>query len=60
MATADKTLDEVQRRLKSRGDTFLDTDGEALFAELKATAKSGDAADNAVKEIKHRRSEKIE
>ena len=60
MATAFNTLERVQERLKVRGDTFLDSDGEALFAELKATSKGDDATAKAVKEIEHRRSQRVE
>ena len=60
MATPNSTLDRVKERLKVRGDTFLDSDGEALFAELKATSKGDDATATAVKEIEHRRSQKVE
>lgn len=60
MATTTELLDAVRERLKTRGDTFLDSDGEALFAELKRIAgEDADAAD-AVNEIEHRRSEKVE
>ncbi|WP_428306179.1 hypothetical protein [Lacipirellula sp.] len=62
MATTQTILDEVRERLKVRGDTFLDSDGEALLSELKNTASkdSESEAAKAVKEIEHRRSEKIE
>jgi len=60
MATSTDPLLTALRRLKIRGDTFLDSDGEALLAELKATALNDDAAAKVVKEIEHRRSEKIE
>jgi dephospho-CoA kinase len=60
VAATDKTLDEVTRRLEVRGDTFLDSDGEELFAELRKTAAHDADAAKALKEIKHRRSEKIE
>ena len=60
MAAANNALDRVKERLKVRGDTFLDSDGEKLFADLKANAKDDDEAVKAVKEIEHRRSQKIE
>ena len=60
MATTKDALLTALRRLKVRGDTFLDSDGEALLAELKAIALSADATARVVKEIEHRRSEKIE
>ena len=60
MATANNALDRAKERLKVRGDTFLDSDGEALFAELKATGTNDDAIAKAVKEIEHRRSQKVE
>lgn len=60
MATATKPLIEALRRLKVRGDTFLDSDGETLLAELRMTAVSDHAAAKVVKEIEHRRSEKVE
>ncbi|BBO35698.1 hypothetical protein [Lacipirellula parvula] len=60
MASSNQALDEVRQRLKVRGDTFLDSDGEALFRELKAIAANDAEAAKAVKEIEHRRSEKIE
>jgi hypothetical protein len=60
MADTQSVLDEVRQRLKSRGDTFLDSDGETLFAALKGTAAVDPEAAKAVKEIEHRRSEKIE
>ena len=60
MATANNALDRVKERLKVRGDTFLDSDGEALFAELKATSKGDEATAKAITEIEHRRSQKVE
>ena len=60
MADAAPVLDEVRQRLKVRGDTFLDSDGENLFAELKQLAMDDSDAANAVEEIEHRRSEMIE
>ena len=60
MATTTDALLTALIRLKIRGDTFLDSDGEALLAELKTIALSNDAAAKVVKEIEHRRSEKIE
>ncbi len=60
MATATRPLIEALRRLKVRGDTFHDSDGEALLAELKELAKRNDAAAKVVNEIEHRRSAKIE
>ncbi len=60
MASETKPLIEALRRIKVRGDTFLDSDGEALLAELRATAVSDHAAAKVVNEIEHRRSEKIE
>lgn len=60
MPDAHNTLDEVRQRLKIRGDTFLDSDGERLFADLKAIAEQDQDAAKAVKEIDHRRSEQIE
>jgi hypothetical protein len=60
VADTHHVLDEVQQRLKVRGDTFLDSDGEDLYAELKAIAQQDQHAAEAVKEIDHRRSEKIE
>ena len=59
MATANNALDRAKERLKVRGDTFLDSDGETLFADLKAIAMDDEAA-KAVREIEHRRSQKIE
>jgi predicted ATPase len=53
-------LDEVRQRLKVRGDTFLDSDGEDLYAELQAIAEQNADAAKAIKEIDHRRSEQIE
>ena len=60
MATVNNTLDQVKERLKVRGDTFLDSDGEALFAELKATSTGDEAMAKAITEIEHRRSQKVE
>lgn len=60
MADFQHVLDEARQRLKVRGDTFLDSDGEALFSELKNIAARDSEAAKAVKEIEHRRSEKIE
>jgi len=60
MSDAHHPMDEVCQRLKTRGDTFLDSDGEQLFAELKRIAGQDADAAKAVKEIEHRRSEKIE
>ena len=60
MSDAHHTLDEVRQRLKVRGDTFLDSDGEHLFAELQELAQQDPDAAKAVKEIEHRRSEEIE
>lgn len=60
MANAHHALDEVRQRLKTRGDTFLDADGEHLVAELRQIADQDPDAAKAVKEIEHRRSEKIE
>jgi hypothetical protein len=60
MATMTELLDAVHGRLKNRGDTFLDSDGEALFAELKRIAGKDSEAAEAVQEIEHRRSEKVE
>lgn len=60
MATTNDMLDEAKRRLKVRGDTFLDSDGEKLLSELEQIAPRDADAAKAVKEIKHRRSEKIE
>jgi dephospho-CoA kinase len=53
-------LDEVRQRLNVRGDTFLDSDGEALYAALKAIARQDQDAAQAIQEIDHRRSEQIE
>ncbi|WP_428304359.1 hypothetical protein [Lacipirellula sp.] len=58
--TTENTLDQVKRRLKVRGDTFLDSDGEKLLADLEITGADNPDADKALKEIEHRRSEKIE
>ena len=60
MSTTTDALLTALRRLKVRGDTFLDSDGEALLAELKSIALSDDSAARVVAEIEHRRSEKIE
>jgi len=60
MATTTGLLDVVHGRLKDRGDTFLDTDGEAMFAELKRIAREDAEAAEAVQEIEHRRSEHVE
>jgi dephospho-CoA kinase len=60
MATTTELIDAVHARLKTRGDTFLDSDGEALFAELKRIAGKDSEAAQAVKEIEHRRSEHVE
>ena len=60
MATTENIVDEAERRLKVRGDMFLDSDGEALFGELKTHADEDEAAAKAVKEIEHRRSQKVE
>ena len=60
MADTQHVLDEVRQRLKVRGDTFLDSDGEDLYAELKAIAEQDQDAAKAIKEIDHRRSEQIE
>jgi dephospho-CoA kinase len=60
MATTTDLLEAVQGRLKERGDTFLDSDGEAMFAELKRIAGKDSEAAEAVKEIEHRRSEEVE
>lgn len=60
MATTTELLEVVHERLKERGDTFLDSDGEALFAELKRIAGKDAEAAEAVKEIEHRRSEEVE
>lgn len=60
MADAAHVLDEVRQRLKVRGDTFLDSDGESLFAELKHLVTNDSDAAKAVAEIEHRRSEMIE
>lgn len=59
MASTSAALLTALRRLKVRGDAFLDSAGEALLSELKAAAVSDEAA-KADKEIEHRRSEKIE
>ncbi|BBO35169.1 hypothetical protein [Lacipirellula parvula] len=55
-------LNEVRERLKVRGDTFLNSDGKRLLSELKNFASKDPAsgAAKAIKEIEHRRSEKIE
>ena len=60
MATTTELLEVVHGRLKDRGDTFLDSAGEAMFAELKGIAGKDSAAAEAVKEIEHRRSEAVE
>ena len=60
MATANNALDLVKERLKVRGDTFLDSDGEKLYAELKTIAEQDQDATKAIEEIDHRRSERIE
>jgi hypothetical protein len=60
MAPSAHVLEEIRRRLSVRGDTFLDSDGEKLFFELKQIAQHDLDATKAVKEIEHRRSEKIE
>jgi hypothetical protein len=60
MATANNALERVNERLKVRGDTFLDSDGEALLGELKTRADEDEAAAKAIKEIEHRRSQKVE
>lgn len=60
MADAHHVLDEVRQRLQSRGDAFLDSDGEKLYAELKAIADQDRDAAKAVEEIDHRRSEETE
>ena len=60
MVTTTEVLAVAKRRLKDRGDTFLDTEGEAMFAELKRVAGDDAEAAEAVKEIEHRRSEHVE
>ena len=60
MAPSAHVLDQVRRRLTVRSDTFLDSDGEKLFSELKQLAQHDPDATKAVKEIEHRRSENIE
>jgi len=60
MADTAHVLDEARQRLKVRGDTFLDSDGENLFTELRHLAMNDSDAANAVEEIEHRRSEMIE
>ncbi len=60
MADTHHVLDEARQRLKVRGDTFIDSDGEKLYAELKAIAEQDPDAAKAIKEIDHRRSEQIE
>jgi tRNA G46 methylase TrmB len=60
IAASHHFLDELRHRLKVRGDAFLDSDGEKLFAELKMIAQHDLDATKAAKEIEHRRSEKIE
>ena len=60
MATTTELLDLVQGRLKERGDTFLDSDGEAMFAELKRIAGQDADAAAAVEEIEQRRSDRVE
>ena len=60
MHETERILGEVARRLKTRGDTFLDSDGEQLFDKLEKLAVNDSDAAEAVKEIKLRRSEKIE
>lgn len=60
MVGSHHNLDEVRQRLKVRDDTFLDSDGEDLFTELKRIALSDPDAAKAVTEIEHRRSEKVE
>lgn len=64
MANAHDVLEQVTSRLKNRGDTFLDSEGEALFAQLKGYARSAEgnqqAIVDALREIEHRRSQKVE
>jgi hypothetical protein len=62
MASTHSALEEVRERLKVRGDTFLDSDGEALLGALRNAASNDPESEaaKAVKEIEHRRSEKIE
>lgn len=60
MSHTQHTLDKVRQRLKTRGDTFLDSDGEQLFAELQEIAQHDPDAAKAIEEIEHRRSEEIE
>lgn len=60
MAITDQVLDEVRKRLKVRGDAFLDSDGERLVAELKQIVQRNRDATKAIEEIEHRRSERIE
>ena len=60
MAAANNALDRAKERLEIRGDTFLDSAGEKLFTDLKTLATDEDEAAKAVKEIEHRRSQKIE
>lgn len=64
MANAHDVLEQVTSRLKNRGDTFLDSEGEALFAQLKGSARSAEGNQQAIvealREIEHRRSQKVE
>ena len=60
MSTTHNVLHEVRQRLKVRGDTFLDSDGEKLFAELEQIAQHDPDATKTAQEIEHRRSERIE
>lgn len=60
MADTHRCLEDARQRLKDRGDTFLDSAGEQLFVDLKDLAMTDADAAKAVREIEHRRSEKIE
>lgn len=60
MTASENVIDEVRTRLKVRADTFLDSDGEELFAKLKQLASHNHDAAAAISEIEHRRSEKVE
>ena len=67
---AEQLLVNAEPRLKDRADTFLDSAGEGVYSGLKTcSCQLGDASitgrfvtnvEAAVKEIEHRRSERIE
>lgn len=60
MAMVDYLLAAVERRLRARGDKFLDANGEALFVAIRSVITDDNRVTNAVKEVERRRSETVE